>query len=126
MYAESMQMTVTVSPAAEKILGDLAARNGKSVPEMAEALLEEKLMETSSLAIASGEDDEDPQALKNAIARLTSRTPEEIEAARARLFAQSRPPRPLPEGKTFLDVVCGQWPGDETDEEVYAALAKLS
>jgi hypothetical protein len=126
MYPESMQMTVTVSPEAEKILGDLAARHGKSVPEMAEALLEEKVMETISLDVANGENDEDPYALENAIARLNSRTPEEIEAARTRLLAQSRPPRPLPEGKTFLDVVCGQWPGDETDEEVYAALAKLS
>jgi hypothetical protein len=126
MYARNMQMTVTVSSAAEKILGNLAARHGKSVPEMAEALLEEKLMETTSVALASGEDDDDPRALENAIARLTNRTPEEVEAARARLFAQSRPPRPLPEGKTFLDVVCDQWPGDETDEEVYDALAKLS
>lgn len=29
-------------------------------------------------------------------------------------------------GKTLADVVCGQWPGDETDEQIEAALAELS
>jgi hypothetical protein len=55
VYFEGMQMIVNVSPEAEKILGELADRNGKPAPEMA-----------------------------------------------------------------------GQWPGDETDEEVLAALEKLS
>jgi len=70
--------------------------------------------------------DENPNALPEAIRALLSRPPEEIEAARARLFEQSRAPRPLPEGKTLGDVVCGQWPGDETDEAVFEALKKLS
>ena len=57
---------------------------------------------------------------------LANRTPEEIEETRRRLNAASRPPRPLPEGKTLSDMVCGTWPGDETDEEVAAALDRLS
>jgi hypothetical protein len=36
------------------------------------------------------------------------------------------PPRPIPEGLTLYDVVCGQWPGDESDEEVFEALKILS
>ena len=32
----------------------------------------------------------------------------------------------LPEGKTLEDVVVGMWPGDETDEEIFAALERLS
>ena len=57
---------------------------------------------------------------------LANRTPEEIEATRRRLDAASRPPRPLPEGKTLSDMVCGTWPGDETDEEIAGALERLS
>ena len=72
------------------------------------------------------EADEDPDALARAIARLTRRTPEEIEATRARLVAEMEPPRPLPLGQTLEDVICGQWPGPETDEEVLQALGKLS
>lgn len=56
----------------------------------------------------------------------TSRTPEQIEQARERLLKASRPARPLPEGKTLADVVEGQWPGDETDEQVRDALERLS
>ena len=54
------------------------------------------------------------------------RTPEEIAEARARILAISRPPRPLPPGKTWQDVIVGQWPGDETDEEIRVILEDLS
>ncbi len=57
---------------------------------------------------------------------LANRTPEEIEQTRRRLDAASRPPRPLPEGKTLSDMFCGTWPGDETDEEIAEALERLS
>lgn len=72
------------------------------------------------------EEAEDPQALDRAVSRITKRTPEEVEAARIRLFQQSRPPREIPAGQTLADVICGQWPGDETDEQILAALEKLS
>ena len=70
--------------------------------------------------------DEDPSVLDRAIAKMMNRTPEEIEATRARLFAEMVPPREIPEGKTLEDMICGKWPGDETDEEVLRALEKLS
>ncbi|QEL15738.1 hypothetical protein [Limnoglobus roseus] len=66
----------------------------------------------------------DPLTL--AIQRMNSRTPEQILADRERILAKSRPPRPLPEGKTLEDVVCGTWPGDETDEEILEMLERLS
>jgi predicted DNA-binding antitoxin AbrB/MazE fold protein len=66
------------------------------------------------------------EALERAIRWLTSRTQEEILAARERILKASRPARPLPEGKTLAEVVQGLWPGDETDEQVREALEKLS
>ncbi|MGH9938874.1 MAG: hypothetical protein ACREAM_21745 [Blastocatellia bacterium] len=126
VYSDGMQMIVNVSPEAEKMLGELAARNGRPAPEVAGELLEEKLKETASLALTDEDGDFDPDALERAIAQMMSRTPEEIEETRARLFQEMEPPRPLPPGKSLFDVVCGQWPGDETDEEVRAALARLS
>lgn len=123
-----MQVTVNISSTAEKILDDLAARKGKSAIEIAANLLEEKLLESQSFSAPLEEPDEDtdPQALEKAIAELLNRRPEEIQATRNQILAMSRPPRPLPEGKSLIDVISGQWPGTESDEEVYAALAKLS
>jgi predicted DNA-binding antitoxin AbrB/MazE fold protein len=65
-------------------------------------------------------------ALEREIRWLTSRTPEEIMAARERILKASPPARPLPEGKTHAEVVQALWPGDETDEQIREALEKLS
>lgn len=65
-----------------------------------------------------------PDPIAEAMARIANRTPEEIEAAREKAFAASRPPDPLPSGKTWIDMVVGQWPGDETDEEIEEWLRK--
>jgi predicted DNA-binding antitoxin AbrB/MazE fold protein len=53
------------------------------------------------------ETNEDPGSLDRAIAKMMNRTPEEIEATRARLFQQSRPPLEIPEGKTLEDMIYG-------------------
>jgi len=74
----------------------------------------------------NNQQDGEPTALELAIRRLNSRTPEQIAADRERILARSRPARPLPPGKTWIDMVVGQWPGDETDEEIFEALRKLS
>ena len=66
------------------------------------------------------------ESLEAAIAHMTSRTPEEIASVRERILAATPPPRELPTGKTIFDVVMGKWPGDETDEEIDAALEDLS
>ncbi len=65
-------------------------------------------------------------ALEREIRWATTRTPEQIMAARERNRLKSRPPRPLPPGKTLSDMVEGTWPGDETDDQVCEALARLS
>jgi hypothetical protein len=67
-----------------------------------------------------------PQTYEEALAQALSRTPEQIAEARARVLQASPAPRELPEGKTLEDVVMGQWPGDETDEQILEALRKLS
>jgi hypothetical protein len=65
-------------------------------------------------------------SLEQEIAWLTNRSAAEIEETRRRLFALSPPPTPIPEGKTLFDMVEGKWPGDETEEEIRAALERLS
>jgi hypothetical protein len=65
-------------------------------------------------------------ALQEAIDAWNQRTPEQIAADRADVLAGSRKPRPLPPGKTLNDVFAGAWPGDETDEQIFAALEELS
>ena len=65
-------------------------------------------------------------SLDAAIEKLNQRTEEEIETARQRILASAKKPLPLPEGKTLADVIMGQWPGEETDAEINAALRKLS
>ena len=127
-------MIVNVTPETEKQLTVLAEQVGAPVAVYAGYLLEQKLHEngarngmngsTNVVAQEECDDDTDPDALAKAIAALLNQTPQEREEARLRLFAASRPPRPLPEGKTLGDVL--QWPGDETDEQVFEALRKLS
>lgn len=58
--------------------------------------------------------------------RWANRTPEQKLADREVAMKYLKPARPLPPGKTLDDVVCGTWPGDETDEEVNRALEELS
>ena len=58
--------------------------------------------------------------------RWRTRTPEQILADREDLMRTARLGRPLPPGKTILDVVVGAWPGDETDEQILEALERLS
>ena len=58
--------------------------------------------------------------------RWANRTPEQILVDREAAMKYLKPARPLPPGKTLDDVVCGTWPGDETDEEINRALEELS
>lgn len=64
--------------------------------------------------------------LDEAVFRMMHRTPEEKAQARARALQRYLPARPLPPGKTLAETIAGQWPGDETDEEIEAALDELS
>jgi hypothetical protein len=71
-------------------------------------------------------DDDRPIPIDEAISAYLNRSPEEKAAARARVLASVQPGRPLPPGKTLRDVIVGKWPGNETDEEIAAALEELS
>lgn len=126
-------MIVNISPETEKRLTEAAKQVGARVADYAGFLIEQNLSEKISVNGANDVShqlkhikDEDPDALVKAMARLQNRTSEEIEQTRARIFQEMAPPRPLPEGKTLRDVIGGQWPGDETDEEVLEALKRLS
>lgn len=118
-------MNINISVETEATLKELAARNGQDVANYAGALLERNV-KAKKTNDDDDDNDKDPFALDRAIERMKNRTPEEIEETRKRIFAASKPPRPLPEGKTIFDVLCGKWPGDETDEEIEEALRKLS
>ena len=72
------------------------------------------------------EEAETETALEREIRWLTTRTPEEIERTREEISRTSRPPRPLPPGKTLEDVLREFWPRDETEEQVREALERLS
>jgi hypothetical protein len=57
---------------------------------------------------------------------LTGRGAADADETRQRLFGLSQSPTHIPEGKTLSDMVEGQWPGDETNEQVREALERLS
>ncbi len=67
-----------------------------------------------------------PAMLSRARYAMTHRTPEQIAEAQTRAMETYQPLRTVPLGKTLADVVAGQWPGDETDEQIEAALRELS
>jgi hypothetical protein len=71
-------------------------------------------------------EDEGFVTFEAAVARATSRTTDEIAAARERLMQASPHPRELPDGMSLEDVLVGRWPGDESDEQIFEALQKLS
>lgn len=116
-------MIVNVSSEIEEQLTKLAHKNGKPVADLAGVLLAQKLREAP---VPQEDEDADPDALARAIAKMASRTPEEVAAAQQRAIAAYPAKNPLPPGKTILDVICGTWPGEETDEEVFEALRRLS
>jgi hypothetical protein len=73
-----------------------------------------------------GEPAPEKNYLADAVRRALERTPEQMLADRADVLAGVRKGAPLPPGKTLDDVVKGKWPGDETDEQIRAALEELS
>jgi hypothetical protein len=117
-------MNINISVETEAALKELAALNGQDVSDYAGALLEREVK--AKKVNNDDDDDKDPFALDRAIERMKNRTPEEIESAQTQAIREYKPERPLPEGKTIFDVICGKWPGDETDEEIAEALRKLS
>ena len=72
------------------------------------------------------EGDGNTDAYEAALKRWTNRTPEQKRIDRENAMKSVRKGRPLPEGKTLEDVIVGQWPGDETDEQIREDLDELS
>ncbi len=91
-----MTVTLELTPELEAALKEEAARQGVTP----EGLSEQAAMQA---LIAGLKDRRIPQSL------------DEI-----------KPRRLPPPGKTAMRMVVGQWPGDETDEEILQALAELS
>lgn len=117
-----MTLTLQLPPHTERKLRDLAAQTGQDVSDYTLTVIENHLeAHTEYAAAADGED-----LLAEAVARLVSRTPDEVIEARARAAQFVRPGKPLPPGQTILDAIGGKWPGDESDEQVAEALRRLS
>jgi hypothetical protein len=122
-----MSITIELSPETEAAIREQAEAVGEVpttyIARAAEMRLrEEKIAADREHWLAQGMNYE----LSDSIARLRNRTPEEIAKTRAEYLALATPGKPLPPGKTLADMVVGQWPGDETDEEILAALERLS
>jgi hypothetical protein len=118
-----MTLTIELDPEKEKVLRQEATRRGVSVETYARGLVEQHLPANGAV---SGEEDSDREALSRAVLGMTRRTRGEIAQAQQGAEALIQPGRPLPPGKTVLDVVAGQWPGQETDAQVTQALKRLS
>ena len=67
-----------------------------------------------------------PAMLSRARQAMTRRTPQQLAEAQARAMQTYQPQRAVPAGQNLADVVSGQWPGDESDEQIEAALRELS
>lgn len=98
-------MTINISP--------LSARNEKN----------DLVTESNQNEV---EDDRDPDALAQAVAKMTNRTPEQIAEAQAWAIATYKPQNPLPPDMSLFDAIAGKWPGNETDEQIAEALERLS
>ena len=51
---------------------------------------------------------------------------EQKKAEQRRFLSELKPLNPAPPGSNWLEQIKGQWPGDETDEEIERALEELS
>ncbi len=116
-----MTITLDLTQDIEDRLREEAAKKGQDPAGFVRALVEKQLRE-GEVGAAEDDEAEDPGALARAVAKMTSRTPEERAEARARAIAELKPRIPPPPGSNGMEFVRGKWPGEETDEEIRAAL----
>ena len=121
-----MAITIHLAPEDEAELRERAAAKGQPIEDWLKAVAENVLYRAGRPRPDEGGEDTGGNTLEHAVAAMQNRTPEQIAATRARILALTPPPRPLPPGKTLEDVIVGKWPGDETDEQIQAALDELS
>lgn len=112
-----MTLVIELTPEQEARLDAAARAQGIEAAECARQLVTNHL---PPLQPRQGAD------LDQAIVRMIHRSPEQIEEQRSRSETFITPGRPLPPGQTVYDAVFGQWPGDETNDEVLEALERLS
>lgn len=117
-----MTVTITIELPAE-MEEQLRAAAATQDAESVRRLLADAAAPTVETLLRQARED-DP--LDQALAALASRTPEETARMQEEALAAVSEPRPLPPGKTLFETVGNQWPGDETDEQVAEALARLS
>ena len=120
-------MIVTVSPEVEKTLIALAQQRSVDPSLLGGSLLEETMRERGWLGINGDEEgaQENPEALASAVSAMIERTPDQVKAAQEAALRDFPPERELPTGKTIFDVI-PRIRGNETDEQVLAALERLS
>jgi hypothetical protein len=121
-----MHVVIDLTPEEVLCLQIVAGKEGLAPAEYAGRLVRTHLPPLSAEPAVTDNESSEADPLSIAVARMTNRSPEERAAARAHALATYPPRRPLPPGKTFSEVVAGHWPGDETDEEINAALEELS
>lgn len=118
-----MTITLDLAPDVERRLREKASREGKPVEDYAIDLLQQSLGGENG---SSRNEATEESALDRAVAAMTNRTPEQIAEAQARAIQSYAPKRLPPPGVSVFEVIAGKWPGDETDEEIKAALDELS
>jgi len=121
-----MTISIDLSPDTEQKLRTLANEFGQAPSDYIRSLIERDIRAHMDMDGIDADEPEDVNALDRAIAALTNRTPEQIAAIQARIIATYQPRNPPAPGTSGMERVYGQWPGDETDEEINRALEELS
>lgn len=116
-------MIVTLPLEFEQQVKTQAAQKGMDVVSYLLSLVQRDINAADPANDNAG--DYDPDALQRMIAKMTSRTPAEKMAARQRALQESQPQIELAPDVSPLDVM-PVVRGNETDEEVIAALKELS
>lgn len=122
-------MIVMFPPDVEKKIIALAEQMKVDPATFVASFVEKKLSDELPLAPVNDtglDDDYDPEVGMRAVAALINRTPEQKKAAQERALKEFLPKRELPkDAKNIFDVI-PVIRGDETDEQVLAALKELS
>jgi hypothetical protein len=95
-----MTIQLDLPPKMEARLQEEAARQGQDAADYVKALVKRQLVLRELEAL---KDRKPPQSL-----------------------ADLKPRIPTPPGTTWIESIRGQWPGDETDEEINRALEEMS
>jgi hypothetical protein len=112
-----MSLILDLPQETEVALSERARREGTNLSQLVQRILEKAALEKEIFYDADGDPGGDPDALAKAMSRFRARTPEELAADRESILASARPARPLPEGKTWAEVIRENWPGEDSIPE---------